>query len=87
MYDSFEESVKNDFVVIMGALAEQRDASREIARHLAHSDTAITRLEGAFAQLRDHVLETHKATKKSESVLADHEDRLRAIERRQPPAA
>lgn len=136
MLESLEDNIKRDFALIMGALADQRDATRAIAKvtaeqgemlgeqremlaeqqrmlaeqqrmlaeqqklllkqqeasarqseHLARCDAAIGRLDVSITQLREHVLDIHHAQKFSADIFADHEARITALEKRQPPAA
>lgn len=109
MARSFEDCVKDDFVLIMGALADQRDTSlrlegmlvsglaeqraamerfeRQVADGLADQRAATQKLEKGMTRWRDHILTVHAASKKSDTVLANHEKRLQKLEKRKPPAA
>jgi len=93
MSDSFEEGVKEDFVLIMGALADQRDAGQRlessiglIQRDLAAQRDATQRLEIGMTHVYDHILKAHAAKKQSDVVLDDHETRIQKLEKT-PPAA
>lgn len=156
MKDSFEQSSKREFILIMGALADQRDATRAVARTVAEQQSvldqhgqvldqhghlldsqyrlikriakitrllmkstlrmqestlrqkeltqlqaaltkqmaeqlersvdAIERTQSAMQSLHDEVLDAQLGHRSSQEILADHEARLSALEKK-PPAA
>lgn len=72
----FEDQVKQDFVLIMGALADQRDATRSLARTVELQKQTAQEMQRLLEQQSGHLADCQASISKTEASIESLRDHL-----------